>query len=162
MKKNVLFISVAIMLMTLSVSNLFCQSTSLVINEIFYNPPNSSDDSLEFIELYNPSAVAINIEGYVLKSPSVGTSNINFTFPESTTIAADGYLVIAANSATINNLFNINALQWNSGKTLNNTSKDIVLFNSAHERRKFLLQFGTMACYSVKRRTVNRTVEPYR
>lgn len=133
MKKNVLFISVAIMLMTLSVSNLFCQSTSLVINEIFYNPPNSSDDSLEFIELYNPSAVAINIEGYVLKSPSVGTSNINFTFPESTTIAADGYLVIAANSATINNLFNINALQWNSGKTLNNTSKDIVLFNSEQQ-----------------------------
>ena len=38
----------------------------IVITEIMYNPPESSTDSLEFIEIYNNEISAVDLTGYSL------------------------------------------------------------------------------------------------
>ena len=103
--------------------------TLLIINEIFYNPPSSSDDSLEFVEIYNAGTQAINMEGFRLKSPSASNTGVNVEF-HNVTIGAGEYVVVAADSLSMQRNFNLETIPWKAGKTLNNTSKDIVLFNS--------------------------------
>lgn len=61
----------------------------VVINEIFYNGPDE-EQNVEFVELYNPSDAAVNLSGWRLDK------DVEFTFPAGTTLAADGYLVLAA------------------------------------------------------------------
>jgi uncharacterized repeat protein (TIGR01451 family) len=72
--------------------------TSIVINEVYVRPSN-----LEWIELCNPSAIAINIGGWRVR---VGTTTL-YTFPAGTTIGAWGsgseYLIVDL-SATTNQL----------------------------------------------------------
>lgn len=60
----------------------------LVINEIMYNPPVGSDG--EYIELHNPGAQAINLEGWRLDG------GISYTLP-AVIIPPNGYLVVANN-----------------------------------------------------------------
>jgi hypothetical protein len=69
-------------------------STVVVINEVHSNPPNNTVRQ-EFIELYNPDAVAAELGGWRL-SGAVG-----FVFPNPTTIPAGGYLLIAEDPATL-------------------------------------------------------------
>ncbi|MBI4649134.1 MAG: lamin tail domain-containing protein, partial [Bacteroidia bacterium] len=48
-------------------------TAKIVITEIMYNPPESSNDSLEFIELYNNDTLPVDMTGYsVLSSGSGG------------------------------------------------------------------------------------------
>jgi hypothetical protein len=64
--------------------------SDIVINEIMYNPISGKDDD-EYVELYNRGTAAVNIGGWRF------TDGINFTFPDNTTIASNGYLVVARN-----------------------------------------------------------------
>ena len=72
-------------------------SASPVINEIMYHsaavPENNAQ---EWIELYNPDALAVDVSGWKLKK------GVDFTFPNGTTLGAGGYLVVAANVAAFN------------------------------------------------------------
>jgi len=63
------------------------RTTDLVINEIFYNPPEDRDG--EFIELYNRGNTAIDLSGFRF------SKGIEYTFEGGTSIASRGYLVIA-------------------------------------------------------------------
>ncbi|MEO1447875.1 MAG: lamin tail domain-containing protein [Bacteroidota bacterium] len=65
-----------------------------VINEIHYNP-SQPDDDYEFVELYNPGTTPVSLAGWTL-TDGEGT----FTFPSGASIAADEYIVVAANAAT--------------------------------------------------------------
>jgi hypothetical protein len=60
----------------------------VIINEIHYNP-DLAQELVEFVELYNRSGLAVDISGWQF------TNGITYTFPAGTTIAADGYLVVA-------------------------------------------------------------------
>ncbi len=91
----------------------------VVITEIMYNPPESGTDSLEFIELYNNGETAVNLIGYTF------TSGVEFTFP-GYSLGAGEYVVIAADSAKIENNFGVPAFQWVSG-ALSNGGEEIVL-----------------------------------
>lgn len=62
----------------------------VVINEFLPDP--SVTFSEEWIELYNPSSVDINISGYVLDDIISG-GTANYTIPVSTIISAGGFLV---------------------------------------------------------------------
>lgn len=62
----------------------------IMINEIMYNPPESGTDSLEYIELHNASATAVDISGWQF------TRGISYTFPAGTTIPANGFVVATA------------------------------------------------------------------
>ena len=89
------------------------------ITEVMYNPPESGQDSLEFIEIFNSSDNDIDLTGYEM------TQGIVYTFPN-VTIDADSYMVIAKDSIAMNIVFGITAFQWNSG-SLSNAGEDVEL-----------------------------------
>ncbi len=62
----------------------------VVINEINYNSAESLDPE-DWIEIYNPSAVKLDVSGWHLKDED---NAHDFIFPEGTIISAQGYLVL--------------------------------------------------------------------
>jgi PKD repeat protein len=96
-----------------------CSSgANLAITEIMYNPPESGNDSLEFIEIYNNGA-DINLQGFTVSDAFV------LTFP-SYTLTSGNYMLVALNSAAIQNTFGKSSLQWTSG-ALSNSGETITL-----------------------------------
>ncbi len=73
----------------------------IVINEINYKS-NDSFDANDWIELYNPNDAPINVSNWQLKDDNDENS---FTFPEETSIAAKGYLVIVKNTSDFSAVF---------------------------------------------------------
>lgn len=96
-------------------------SPELVITEIMYNPPESGDDSLEFIELYNNGADTASLNGLHF------SEGVEYTFPDQM-LAPNDYIVVAKDSMAMLNTFGVNALQWTSGG-LSNGGEDIVLLD---------------------------------
>jgi hypothetical protein len=76
------------MVPTTGTANSVTLTTSVVINEIMYDPPtyNSHD---EYIELYNVGATPVSLAGWSF------THAVRFDFPSSATIGPGQYLVIA-------------------------------------------------------------------
>ena len=46
--------------------NSVADTATLVINEIYYNPPDSDEDDAEFLELHNPSGIDLDVTGYTV------------------------------------------------------------------------------------------------
>ena len=95
----------------------------IVINEIMYHPISHLDDD-QFVELYNHGTNSMNLDGWKL------SDGVSFTFPSNTTIAAQGYLVVARNSSRMmTNYPNLNAanLVGNFQGTLSWRGERIVL-----------------------------------
>jgi len=69
--------------------------SEIVINEIMYNGADDNDPG-DWVELYNPGASSVNIEGWVLKDED---DEHEFIFESGTTIAANSYLVVAQDKA---------------------------------------------------------------
>ncbi len=67
---------------------------AVVINEIQYNPRGESELD-EFIELHNTGASAVDLSGWAF------TDGVAFVFPEGTSIAPGGFLVVAHDPARI-------------------------------------------------------------
>jgi hypothetical protein len=63
----------------------------LVINEIMFHPISGNDDD-QYVELYNRGADAVALGGWRF------TAGIGFTFPASTVLGPDSYLVVAKNA----------------------------------------------------------------
>ncbi|MEO6189836.1 MAG: lamin tail domain-containing protein [Saprospiraceae bacterium] len=97
----------------------FNLSAQIIINEINYNPPESGQDQLEFIELYNPSIINVNIKDWVIDDA------VNMIFPD-TTIKSNGYLVICVNDLTFDSIYGFKSLKWDGG-ALRNDSEIITL-----------------------------------
>ena len=95
---------------------------TLRITEISYNGPESGSDSTEYIEIYNPTASAINMSGYSF------TQGVVYTFPN-VSVNAGGYIVVAVDSVAMQNVFGITAREWTSGG-LSNSGEDIVLVDN--------------------------------
>ena len=84
-------------------ANQFLFHDEIVINEILYNHlPHYSEDKTQFatndeqwIELYNRSASAVNLEGWRL------ADSIDFVFPKGAVLAPDGYVVVARDAAEL-------------------------------------------------------------
>lgn len=64
--------------------------STLVFNEIMYNPSGPADDELEWVELHNQMFVDLDISKWSVEG------GVDFTFPEGTIVPEQGYLVIAA------------------------------------------------------------------
>jgi|GEM_PF-953449 len=95
------------------------------ITEISYNPPESGTDILEYIEIYNPDAMAHNLSGWQI------SKGVVYTFPN-ISIQPGEYLVIAVNAAEMLGTFGVNALQWTSG-ALSNSGEELEIKNAAGE-----------------------------
>lgn len=71
----------------------------VVINEIHYHPADSAvasnedPEALQFFELYNRESTAVNLSNWVV------SSGITFTFPNGASIAANGFVLVAADGA---------------------------------------------------------------
>lgn len=109
---------------------------NLVITEIMYNSPESGNDSLEFVELYNNASVDIDLEGYYF------SSGVEFEFPE-VTVAPGEYLLVAINADAMMNTFGVNAMQWTAG-ALSNSGELLELRNSA-DRVVDMVEFSDQA-----------------
>jgi hypothetical protein len=76
--------------------------TPIAFSEIMYKPADRADGrNLEFIELYNSNPWAEDISGYSLKG------QVHFTFPASTSIPKQSYLVVAAAPADVTAVYGI-------------------------------------------------------
>lgn len=100
--------------------SIYAQQT-LVITEISYNPPESGTDSLEYIEIYNASEMAINMMDY-----SFG-EGVDYTFGDFT-LEADSYVVVAENSQAMMDLFGVVTFQWDGA--MSNNGEDIELLDA--------------------------------
>jgi len=63
----------------------------IVINEIMYHPISNDPDD-EYVELYNNSTSAVDLSGWRF------SSGIDYEFPAGSSIAPNGYLVVARNA----------------------------------------------------------------
>lgn len=93
----------------------FQLNAQVVINEIMYNPPESGNDSLEYIEIYNAGVTDVDLTGYTM-------AGVEFTFPTHT-LAADEYVVVSINPAALMNNFSVDAFAWTSGALKNGGEK---------------------------------------
>lgn len=98
-----------------------------IITEIMYNPPEAGIDSLEFIELQNPSLTnARNLAGYAF------VAGVEYAFPAGIIVQPREYVIIAIDSVAFENTFGIPAFQWTSG-ALNNNGETLLLENNLHD-----------------------------
>lgn len=98
-------------------------AASVVISEVFYDMPGTAD-SLEFIELTNPSDTnerSLSFHQF--------TEGIEFTFPGSVIVPPAGVVIVAKDSAAFRNAFGVSAYQWESGDLADN-GELIVLRNN--------------------------------
>lgn len=92
---------------------LFQSKAQIVITEINYNTPGSVD-SLDFIELYNNSSSAVNLNGWKFKKAITSTiGNI--------TINPGSYKVFCYDSLAFYRNFSMSANQWRSNALSNST-----------------------------------------
>lgn len=92
---------------------------AVVINEIHYRP-DVKTEPVEFIELHNPGARAVDLSGWRF------TEGVEFTFPNGTSLGPGGFLVVAEHPAALQTKFGVNALGPWSG-SLANEGERIVL-----------------------------------
>lgn len=95
---------------------LSCSSIAqIIITEIMYNPPESGTDSLEFLELYNHSADAVELEGWSF------TKGITMVFNGSAILEPGEYLTLCVNERAFKSVYGetIRAMQWQSRALVN-------------------------------------------
>jgi hypothetical protein len=93
------------------------------INEINYNPSRNTL-ATEFIELYNPTAAAVDMSNWRF------ANGVSYVFPPGTAIPAGGYLVVAENPTVLTGLYGISALgPWTGG--LSSDGEEIELRDAA-------------------------------
>ena len=69
--------------------------STVVFNEIMYNPPGATDATQEWIELHNQMAVDMDISDWSIQG------GINFQFPEDTILPGRSFLVVAIDPTTL-------------------------------------------------------------
>jgi hypothetical protein len=84
----------------------------IVISEIMYNPPESGNDSLEYVEIYNSSNAGVNLDGWSMVGVELVFSSV--------TIAPGQYLVISKSAAALQNVLGATSIQWTTGALSNN------------------------------------------
>ena len=127
MKKHLLYTLLGLVA-AISATSVFGQAAGLanpVITEIMYNPPESGNDTLEFLEIYNPNLST----PYDLGGASF-TSGIEYTFPIGYSIAADSYVLISGDSVIFEEAYGLESFEWTGGTALNNDGEGVALRSS--------------------------------
>ncbi|WP_035609871.1 lamin tail domain-containing protein [Haloferula sp. BvORR071] len=111
-----------------AVPQAFSAPAKAVINEFHFKPEDGTSLE-EFIEIHNPSTDnALNLSGWKLADA------VEYTFPNDTTVAPGGYLVVAENPAVILAKYGKSALGPWTGK-LSSGGDDIELWNAGGVRQ---------------------------
>lgn len=108
--------------------------STVVFNEVMYNPAGDVDAELEWIELYNQLVVDIDISEWRL------AGGVEYTFPDKTVVPGRGYLLVAANPQAFQEAHEVTALGPWTGQ-LSNAGDTVLLYNN-DERLMNELNFG--------------------
>jgi len=123
----------------------------LVISEIMYNSPESGIDSLEFIEIYNNDAVAVDLLNYKISYGSVFK-----VFDASFVINPGGYAIIAPNKAAADAFYGISSIQGPTTGITN--SGTFVKLNSPSGLLVDSLTYGTTAPWPTDAAGLGRSI----
>ncbi len=104
----------------LLVAGFFTARAQIVITEIMYNPPESGQDSVEYIEFYNNSNSAVDLTDWTI------SDGVVFTFP-AMSLAAGEYVVVAKNDTAFAAYFGFKPLEWADGSSLKNSGEKIAI-----------------------------------
>ncbi len=106
---------------------------ALIINEIMYEPKSGKS---EYVELYNPSPIPVDIEGWKLsdRRDTNKNSNSNILAKSSLIIPSHHFLVIASDSSLLADYNDIafppsHCIVKRNGLGLNNTGDNIIVFD---------------------------------
>ncbi len=105
-------------------------TAGLVFSEIYYDTVGTDADE-EWIEFYNNTASTVDIGGWTITDNN-GTGS-SYTFPVGTTIAADSYFTVAANSVGFNALYGYDADLYGTLPFLNNSGDTLILTDGSAE-----------------------------
>lgn len=105
---------------------------AIMITEIMYNDL-SSFDTLEFIEIYNDGFVPATLGGMTFDQ------GFDFTFPAGATLASGAYMVIARDSAALDQAFSVSATYEWTGGSLSNSGEDILIVNTVGDTVDYVL-----------------------
>lgn len=105
-------------------TGIYSLNAQIVVSELSYNPPETGNDSLEYIELYNAGNTAVHLLKYKF------TKGVDFTFPD-VTLGPDQYLLVTINQSAFMNVYGLSSLQWTAG-ALNNGGEPIALADSSN------------------------------
>ena len=97
---------------------------NVVINEVMFNPPGDHRGG-EYIELFNRDTEAIDLSGWRF------VDGVNFAFPSGASIAAGGYLVIAADTDYVRRVYKLNNVLGNYNGELSNPG-ELLRLEDAH------------------------------
>lgn len=98
----------------------------VIITEIMYNPPESGNDSLEYIELHNFNNLPTNISGWSF------TQGIAFTFPAGTSVPPGGYVILAKSASAFQSVFGFAPqFVWATNDALTNGGEDIEITDAS-------------------------------
>lgn len=127
MKNTLLFSLLFLMIRGAAIAQPIPGGVSPVITEIMYNPPESGNDTLEFVEISNPSLTAvINMGGYYINDA------FDFTFPSGFVLAEGASVVISGDSVMFESTFGVQTFEWSGSTTqLNNSGESITLKNQS-------------------------------
>ncbi len=97
--------------------------STVVFNEVMYNPAGADDGPAEWIEFHNQLTVDMDISDWVL------SGGVDYKFPDKTIVPGKGYIVVAANPAALKQATGVDALGPWTGQ-LNNAGEVLTLYNN--------------------------------
>ncbi len=101
-----------------------CLDSTVVFNEVMYNPPGDNERQGEWIELHNQLSVDMDISEWQL------AGGVDYTFPDGTIVPGRGYLLVAGAPDSIQNqAIGTTVLGPWSGR-LSNSGETLRLFNN--------------------------------
>ena len=98
--------------------------STVVFNEIMYNPAGDMDENLEWIELHNQLTVDMDISDWRLDA------GVEFTFPDPTIVPSRGYVVIAADPAAVQSSTGLTDVLGPFSGRLANAGEELLLYNN--------------------------------
>jgi len=98
--------------------------TSVVINEIHFDPDIKAEQ-VEFIELYNPGPIAVDMSGWRIDNA------VDFQFEAGTKLAANDFFVVTQNASDFHSKYGTAADgAWELGDKLSNDGERIELLDA--------------------------------
>jgi len=108
----------------------------VVINELHYEPADITEPG-EFIELYNPGGVDIDLSGWNF------SDGVSYVFPPGTTLAPGAYLLVAESPQLVESMYGVPAMGPYTGK-LSNQGEAVELRNrqgGLEDRVEYKIEF---------------------
>jgi hypothetical protein len=100
---------------------------AVVINEIHYDPDDPTQ-KVEFIELFNSGAQAVDLTGWNFDK------GVDYSFPSGSSLGPGGYLVVTQDMADFQTKFGFAAFgQWQTGDKLSNQGETIELRDASNQ-----------------------------